>query len=524
MKRLISVAFLAWFLISSPSYGQSIQFEDVNLADLLFSTDKEKDQITQELFSYHDAFLYALSLGESISPTEPKSILAGLDKFMNDELKPHINHRKEERTIKTINEKVNEKYLKVFKETALMSDVLVYGEYNCVTQATLFAYIFKTLEIPFELKIGSRCTFVMPYPDKLNVEMAPEGYSSVTANSTAEERDYIALLRNGKYITDDEYLKSNITELYQKYRTDKNNKVAAKELLALNYLLLASSQALSFDYSAAYNSSKIASFLFPGKNVQTLVLIYGSSFVNNQKYTDEKGILALNELARYNPNLISHEDLISESYRLYTNQVEINKDMETYDVLLNQFVKIPMADSTERMILAISYDYKASTEYQLGNLTKGYAIAKKSFEYSTKNLEFQMLFFNRFIATYEDSDYETTSTELSELFDHFPILKSNSYFGMVQQNLALMQAAIHLDNRKYNDALDAMQAFEVLYSRKKDELKPEEGNIISSYGKFAVLYFSKGQKQDALKMVNRALEIWPSSTTLQQTKRMILAN
>ena len=98
---------------------------------------------------------------------------------------------------------------------------------------------------------------------------------------------------------------------------------------------------------------------------------------------------------------------------------------------------------------------------------------------------------------------------------------SNPYFRTLRQNLVLVEASDKIDRNKYSEAESLLKRFEKLEKEDNGNLKPEAVNIIKTYGRLAIFYFSTNNEAKALEMIEKALSIYPEDRDLLRKKSMI---
>lgn len=522
---MIRLAFLLFICASLLSAAQSGKYTNVLLEDISFENPKEKSIFKNKYnIDIEDAFLGSLHFSQKADTAMITKRVALLNEFIASTLVPLNNPRKKEKSIAKIVEAVEKHYLKIYNPASEMADLLSVQEYNCTSQSLLYAYLFDRLDIPTKIEVYETCFAVLPYPDEASkvlaaIEVGPNDFRQ----ASYYRQSYIEMLQSIKYVNSEEYLDLGVDKLYALYN-DEPVYLRPHELLAAHYLTSYAMSTSYKEYDQAYNEIKKAAYLMPAHSTRLLVLVGAASLVNTQDYTTDKGINVLKEMSRYNPIFVSHPEYIGEIGRMYETLVPKNGDLTPFEERLNQFIQVPMADSTRQYILYMLYENKSAYFYQRGLLDSGYRYAHLSYQNGPQDLEAQTMYHDRFIAYSENSEMDKAAEEMARLFQAHPDLKNNPYFSRIQQNMILINATKSINNRQYDLALKALTAFEKIYFNKKDELKPFEENLISSYGKLAILYFAKGQRTEALETINIALKVMPNSNMLLETKKQINRN
>lgn len=512
MKRtfLITISLA----IFSCAFSQTANITHTKLENITFENATQKELFSKKTLTYEEALKSALASGGISSTIEQDRLISALKKFAAEEIKPMYKAKKQAKSLAKIQQKINAKYFKVYRDAALISDALFAGEFNCVTNAMINAYLLEKVGIDFTIEGDGTCYYLNP--GKGSPSFGVEGLEQKPIEENkAFYNDFAEMLLGLKVLTNEKFLTTTPRDLYEEYN-DEPEYLDAKALLGIHHILLADQKAKSEEYEEAYNHTKMANFLYPSYSTQTFILSYGGVAVDNQeKYTLE-GLSILSELHHFNDRYIPHEVFVNQAIKLHQNL-----DKKTFRIAYTKLLNLNIQDSTLRNINWYIADQTSLDFYNRALIDSAYIYAKEAYDNSPHNLENQNLFYNRFITTYTRKPISTLEEEAQQLFTAYSEFMSNPYFRTLRQNLVLVEASEKIDRNKYSEAESLLQRFEKLETEDNGDLKPEAVNIIKTYGRLAVFYFSTNNEAKALEMIEKGLSIYPEDRDLLRKKSMI---
>ncbi len=512
MKRtfLITISLVIFYC----TFSQTANITHTKLDQITFENTAQKELFSKQTLTYEEALKAALASGGISSQIEQNRLISALEKFANQEIKPLYKAKKQAKSLVKIQQKINANYFKAYSDAALMSDALFAGEFNCVTNAMINAYLLEKAGVDFTIEGDGNCFFLKS--GQGNPTFGVEGIDQepIEGNKTFYN-NFAEMILGLKILTNEKFLTSTPQELYEEYN-DEPEYLDAKALLAVHHILLADQKIKSEEYKEAYNHTKIANFLYPAYSTQSYTLYYGGVAVDNQaKYTLE-GLEILSELHHFNDRYISHEAFVNQAIKLYEDL-----DKKTFRIAYTTLLNLNIQDSTLRNINWYIADQTSLDFYNRALLDSAYMYAKEAYDNSPHDLENQNLFYNRFIATYTRKSISSLEDEAQRLFTGYPEFMSNPYFRTLRQNLVLVEASDKIDRNKYSEAESLLKRFEKLEKEDNGDLKPEAVNIIKTYGRLAIFYFSTNNEAKALEMIEKALSIYPDDRDLLRKKSMI---
>ena len=514
MKKTL-LTTLSLFLFSV-AFCQTAHITHTKIENINFKNDTQKKLFTQEVMTYDQALTEALAAGDISSKVEQERLIRSLEKFAINVIRPMYRTRKHTKSLIKIQQKINAKYFKVYSDAALINDALFTGEFNCVTNAIINAYILEKAGVTFTIEGDGTCYYLKPTSGNPEPIFGVDGLEQTPiAGNKTFYNDYTEMMLGLQVITNEEYLTSTPRSIYEEYN-DEPEYMDAKALLAIYHILIADYKTTLKEYEEAYNHSKMANFLYPSYSTQTFTLLYGAAAIDNQESYTLAGLDMLSELHNFNNRYIPHHVFVSQGIRMY-NEL----DKETFRTAYSQLINLQLQDSTIREIDWYVADHTALYFYNNALLDSAYIYAKVAYNNSPQDLENQNLFYNRFIGTYTRKSISNLENEALLLFSAYPEFMSNPYFRTLRQNLILIEASNKIDKNNYSEAESLIERFEKLEKEDNGDLKPEAVNIVKSYGRLAIFYFSTNNEKKALKMLEKALSIYPENRDLLRKQSMI---
>jgi hypothetical protein len=425
--------------------------------------------------------------------------------------------KKQAKSLLKIQQKINTKYFKAYRDDALISDALFAGEFNCITNALINAYLLEKAEVSFVIEGDGTCYYLKPISDNNHLTFGIEGLEQtpIKGNKTFYS-NFAEMLLGLKVVSNEEYLTSTPEDIYKEYN-DEPKYLDAKALLAVHHILVADQKAIAEQYNEAYNQTKIANMLYPSYSTQTFLLSYGGMAIDKQERYTLQGVHMLSELHRFNNRYIPHNVFVNQGVEMY-DELDKSTFKQAYNVLLD----LNLHDSTVGQIDWYIADQTSLGFYNRAFLDSAYMYAKIAYDNSPKNLENQNLFYNRFITTFTRKSMSILENEAKTLFSDYPEFMGNPYFRTLRQNLVLIEASNKIDRNKYSEAEALLDKFEKMESSEDNgDLKPEAVNIVKTYGRLAIFYYSTNNETQALNMIEKGLSIYPEDQDLLRKKSMI---
>jgi len=518
----ISLAMLFLF-VCTQVLGQSGAESLTTYDQLSFLSSKEKEMFNNyKSLNYSDILHLTLVIDGEDSPELSVALLKKVESFIdqNQAVKQIKNPKKQ---INKLSLALKNQLFKVYTPITRVFDNLSSGEYNSLTYSIITASILEQLDIPFEV-IGNNATiYIVTYPQtdkQILSSTIGESFIADVDNLEYQNR-FIEALRDHKIIHDDEFLKSTKTELFKKYYIDFNTYDRYK-LLSSYYLIQALLKTSFSEFDLAYELGKKGAFLIPTPDNKILRNSLGYDYLNNQNYKDLNAAYAFCEIYKYNPALISLEEISQVGYEIANTYLEESDELEHFSNLFDVLLANIGSDSAKKEIQQVYYFSLATRAESLGELDSLYYYAYKLYNISSKSLYEQNQLFTSWQILVQSKSIDEVEASFYDLLTDYPELISNPYFQQVDQNLILVKAKNAIDEHRYAQALDFLAYFEQKFSKKTGQLLPSEEYIVLTFGRLAIYYFSVNNNKKALEIIERGLAIYPNNYDLMRKKKMIL--
>jgi hypothetical protein len=524
--RLFTTKSNLLLILSFYSLGVSAQLDGINnvdFDDLEFINQQESIYIKSDSITYEDVLICALKGSKYITHTEQANLLKKVNNFIDQDLSFVKKSKNLKKSCNKINLKLREEFFKVPKEGGYFSDLINYGEYNTVVAVMLYSYVYEKLNIPFNWLADDNSLYIKPYPNKLELvfSMLPD-FTYEGSLSIEDKKLFVSSLQDIMVIPDDEYLNYTVEELYEKYEDD-NKTYTAKDLLAINYLLLSYYYQNLEDYYLAYQAIKKGFYLRPKNWYRPFVYQFGYGYLEEDEMKSKTSLEILSELKHYNNHILDVERVLPFLSSFYENHH--NSDKEFYYTQMDKFLKAwPNEDTSKRLLQSYTLMDKSKDLYLEGKIHDSYVAVKKAYELGNKTDEDKMRLYNSFINAANLKSLGEATSDLQNLFTKYPDLVENQHFLVAKCNLLLITASEFISRNQYELAEQYINQFEKAFQGITGDLMPMSENLVRSYGRLAVFHYSTDNESKALDLINRALEIDPTNTNLLGKKRMIMNN
>ncbi len=483
-----------------------------------FNSEKELFERAESL-SYEEILRLCLIVENQGGKEDVSRTMAYFNAFIKKNSKiAKINNQ--DKKIKKLIDVFQTQFVKDISATINVEDAILLGSYNGYTNALLLSVILEAYNIPFEIKASSETFYVYPYPESSNlcINYFSEFPFELNENNELYREQYIDRLRAFEYILDEEYLSHTEAELFKKYHDFDGGEIDKLRLLANFYAFRSIQLFNNEEYQSGYDEIKKACKLSPLSHNLTLRNEIAYNYLDVFEYKKVEDVHFFIEVANYNPRYIEKVMISHQAIQMFEKFAERNH--ADFEECCSIMIKNLPTDSLKDHARLILYDQKAINFKHLAFPDSCYFYREKAYALSERTPEYQIDLYNDWIQSLT-GDIAGTELEYIALLEKYPELNDNPYFQMVSMNILLVKAGRYVSLNQYATAEKLITQFEREFENYKGGLLPLQENVVNSYGRLAVYYYSTNRTSTAKEVVDKALIYAPDNYDLLRRKAMI---
>jgi len=412
-------------------------------------------------------------------------------------IKNNTKNMSDKNRLKYIFNYVQTKYLKQYKDVANINEIFESGTFNCVSASLIYASIFNSLGIPFQLKETPTHVYIIAYPKSLNIIVESTNAKGLILEYDAKNKQIIVNdLVEKKLVSIDSLNAFGVEKTFEKFMfSDKN--IDTTQAIGDLYYNECVKQSEVKNYVAALNSMYKAYKLHPNDKNKYILLTAYEQVISSSMNNSDKDFFYLTDYV----NLLNNESSFQYLLQKYSNflikniQQKSNPDacVSLFNVLKNRlYEKSQISSLTQFHSIELTKYYFRKNDY-----LKSLKICSEGLKVNLENNEIEYFFNeiinsklrnienNKSITTDLDSIYfeliELQKTS-KEIFDVKSIKENSGKFELFYLLLQLY----NLDENNSNNFTDKVL---------NDKLLELENKLISLKAKTANSEFFEGKYQ-----------------------------
>ncbi|MBN2761533.1 MAG: hypothetical protein JXR41_00470, partial [Bacteroidales bacterium] len=236
IKRIITVFTL--FIVFCTCFAQESATDTLVFPDdIVYNGPFEEEQFNR-YFNLHEEDYLNLFLASSatIDESNAQQYRQNFYEFLSNlKIKTPAVHKPKKR-IKTIYKATHNHYFTKYELKTSFEDIFRNGGFNCVTASALYGIILQKSNIPFDVRETPVHVYLVSYPgaEEIKIE-ATDPLAGYMTFDLRTKKQYVDYMRDNKFISENEYGRNTIDELFNKYYFS-DQKISLKELLGIQYL------------------------------------------------------------------------------------------------------------------------------------------------------------------------------------------------------------------------------------------------------------------------------------------------
>jgi tetratricopeptide (TPR) repeat protein len=521
LKSILIIVYLVFLLEPNLHAEKSIkQFVKKDYLHFYDSVEASLFDTTQKM-DLRKYFLTAIYAKDTITKSlDAEQAYFRLLQYLKVLQEKKINEMKPEKQVKMLYKETHSQFFKKYEGNPVFEDIFKNGNYNCVTATLLYALLFDTLNIDYQIKESAVHVFLVALP----------GNKSITVESTDPKKGYLVLnesfknkfveyLLAQKLVTLSEVSQEGKDAIFDKFYYAQNN-ISLRQLIALLYYNNGVQFMDNGDYNRALKHFLKSYYLYPSEKSKYLVLSNILNELNKANYTKEEDWRNYVILSNFAGTMISVDNYCDEFLRI-TNRLLIEK---TDTINYNNVYRYINQSVTDTVILKkISYIY----HYESGRMyltNKDYAKAYPHFELAfllqPDNYQVQNIFVETFTASLQTMQEDTAMAKLEQIMEVYGKSLANTKMFYFLAAAYLYKAQLAFSNQKIKEGDEYLSKFESTYL--KYNIGQQFYELIGEvYTKPAALFFKRNNAKKAREYIERGLKLAPGHYRLLNSLKIL---
>jgi tetratricopeptide (TPR) repeat protein len=495
----------------------------VYLRDLRFNSAFEEDAIRKNIaLKENDPFGLLMANGSLLNEEQIARAKTDLYGYLKNLNTAKFAGKKSEVRAKAMVKGIQEKYLKKYQAGSKFEDIFHGGNFSEVSGTALYCLGFEYLEIPYEIKEDANNTYVVacPGPKQIMVESTFQALTFTTFDGNFKKQ-FVETLRGQKLISEGEFARTSIADLFDKYYFRSNPLFNLQELAARQYFEEGSRQIEQQDFSGAFQNLEKSYYLATTPRTVYLLMHSGAMAFDKLTVKDNKHAVLLGKISRYTGVGITEEMIESEFLRVMQDLVFDKGQLEKMDEYYKVFMTTCDNVSIEH---AVTFVYQS----ELGRFKHNdarYRDALVHFEEAYRLKPTNQDASNRLInclgmVPHNNLEDEEFVKIIESYTTNLPEITNNNLFNGLLASVYLMHTAINYESARAEKGDLYKKNFEALYSIHQD-MKVSSNLVGRAYSAAAIHYFRKGMTKKAKEFVAAGLKIAPNNHELLVRQQMM---
>jgi hypothetical protein len=516
MKRLIFIIFL-FTSFGAESKLSSDTMSLFSIKDIVYHSEFEK-KVFDCLESEKKCDLMLLAMATNpdmeltISETYRKDFYRFLDELKNDK---KIS-RKPKTQIRFIFNAIHEKYLKLYRENTLFSEIFTHGHFNCLTASLLYAFAFEYFDIPYSVNLIPNHVYVLAYPNQSSIIVEttnPLKGARIFVDSREKARA-VQQLVDMKIITQNEILEKGIDRIFNEtYLSQETPDL--KQLIGSLYHNIAIEEGEKLNIHASYENFKKSSYLFPKRLTNMMILNYAAVIIAQNDYVNKNSYRVLTEMEKFLIYNLPAKSLVDQGVS-FMNQSISNRDYQLmdsaynwlYDGFTDEFIKneIKFAYNYNKAIL-LSSDFK---------IDEAIHHAGTAFDVKPENSNINNLLLELMLSSISSSKTILDNyNQVLRFSAQFEKINQNKRFIFYHQMVILDMMNQEFINGNFSQGEKYRNEFENNFAPESIEFPDASRYIEEIYSRASLYYFRVNRRNQARDVLTSGMKYLPNSYELQ---------
>jgi hypothetical protein len=462
-----------------------------------------------------DPFHLALATDPNISLPDYEGFKKDFYGYL-DELKQNKRFTRKPRVqIAFIFKAIHGKYLRLYKETPLFSQIFITNDFNCLTATVLYALAFDYLDIPYQNILLTDHVYLIAYPGELSiiVETTNPLRGTRTAIGIREKARAVQSLLNMKLITEQDIQQKGVEQVFNEFYLAEDTPELI-QLIGSLYYNYAMVEADRLRYMQAYELLKKSSFLYPRRNTTSFLMIFAATILTGADIKHKETYRVFSDLEKFMAFGISRQAIIDQSH----SYLDMAKKSGQHQLIDSAYLWMyqDFNDSIIKDELKFTYHFNKTLRL-LSNYWDNEALEYLEITYRMRpfddNVNTLMM---QFLSKKLQSGWSIESNyhSVKEFAERFESLPENQNFLMLYQITLLETIDHHFLSRNFDSAEKFRKEFEQKFSPESIASSEILGYFEQVYSRASLLYYHEKRISRAREVLTSGLKYAPNSYEL----------
>lgn len=524
-KTFFTTLYFVLFLFPAVLFGQQNNgLMQLSANDIEFDSPAEKAEFEKlENNQQPDYIKLLFYSGGEYNTTKINAAKQQLSAFA-EELKGRRFHKKSpQKKVKKVYEQTHETFFKKYELQHHFKDVFDDGTFNCVSGTAMFALLFDSLSIPYEVKEQPTHVYLITYPNEEKIEVEAttptEGY---TTYSDDFKKSFAKKLRDLKLISEEEYSTFGPEAIFDLYYHNDST-INFRQLVGLQYHNEAVYSAEGEDFESAMKFAGKAFLLYPCQLTEYTYRGTVANYLLSTDISEKKHLKYVEILSRIKEVREDEEQqkALAGVLDIIWNKKFITKEDPAFFDTACRYMQTHIEDSATRSLMATYCNLQRGEYYaKKGEFDIALPYLKAGYLLRPENEDVRQLYYAAYLTSCKNIKESILLAKLDSIVAVDTMYMENKLLS--DAYLELM-AAVGSEEFIYGDAkkgLELLERFESIYNTITYPNVSNE-NITRLYGDASVYYFRKGQRKKAKEFLERGLKLAPNSNELKHRLRSI---
>ena len=504
------------FLFSCPEIRAQSDLNLVKTDELAYTSSFEESvfnaYLTNNSSDYFALFLCIdSSITTSIAEKYRSDLIGQVGKFQGEYYREMNPKKKVQKIYTEIHENMLDKYVLYVPFSSIFKN----KEYHCVSSSMLFALVFSSLDIPFDIRVIPNHVYLVAYPESLyiTVETTDPLNGTLVYDETFKAK-FVEYLRDAKLIGKDEYNSTGTNELFEKY-FNQTDTVPMQALASYQYrnMILELINERKYDLASQYQEK--AWLLLPDPtNTYLLMNCWLLSYTSKNK-DDFQAVEILGKLSRFCGHGISTDVIMGEFAQITQRQLIYNGEVLLYDSSYYELMNY-IADSSLRDEISFLYNFeRGRLLFNQMEYPEALPYNQKAYSLKPKNEDAKHNFLFSLMNTYENEPPDKRLVLVNDISTQLPSLLDDNLFCQLRLTTYLELIDKSFYEKNISSGEKYMKEFETIYPQRNSKYSLIDEYIETAYGTAASYYFKTGQSPKSRAVLEKGLLYVPGSYPLK---------
>lgn len=424
--------------------------------------------------------------------------------------------KKDAKYVQKIYDFVHEEFLRKYEPIAYFDQIYSNGIYNCVTACALYALVFESLDLPYEIKETPTHVYIVAFPDTDQIRIeTTDPIGGYKAFSPGFKQSFVNQLVSLKLI-DRAELTAGVNVVFEKYYFTQKE-VTLKQLVGIQYYNHGLVNLEEEAFEKAFHDFRKAYAIYPDENIKEVMYVSAILLAGNLQYDEMSDVELLAMLIAIDHPDVTNDQLLGEFSKMINKQ--LNDKADTTFVSEAYHMLTEVADDDLNTEFAFHYNYeRGRLNYNRGNYLQAIPFCKAALKAKPSSYEGENLLVSTInnAAVSRHLDNEELFGIMDEVFTEFPNITKNAHLGTLRVGLYLQEMSEAFERRDEQQAKAFQTKFQELMETENYNVQPYL--IGKAYASGITYYFRKGWYKSARKLLNEGLELAPDNPDLKLRK------